>query len=105
MLLISIISIYVYGLFLKELGGNLPFIDSMSTCLSVLAMFLSIKRLMEQWVIWIVVNIVTIYMWFVDYLNGGTEIAVLLMWCIFLINAILMLVKWYKESKRVEYEV
>lgn len=104
LLVTSIICIYGYGLLLKKMGGNLPFIDSMSTCLSVLAMILSVKRLMEQWVLWIVVDVVTVYMWFVDYINGGTDIATLLMWIVYLFNAIVMLVKWYKESKVIEVE-
>ena len=53
LLVLSAVSIYGYGLVLKRLGGNLPFIDSMSTCLSVLAMLLSVRRLMEQWIVWI----------------------------------------------------
>lgn len=105
LLITSVVCIFGYGILLQKIGGNLPFVDSVSTCLSVLAMYLSVKRLMEQWVIWIVVNIATIYMWVIDYLNGGTDIAVLLMWCIFLINAIFMWVKWYKESRRIAYEL
>lgn len=96
---ISVAAIYGYGLVLKRLGGNLPFIDSMSTCLSVLAMVLSVKRLSEQWVLWIVVDVVTVYMWVIDYIQGGTDVATLLMWIVYLLNAIFMFVKWFKESK------
>lgn len=71
LLVLSAVSIYGYGLVLKRLGGNLPFIDSMSTCLSVLAMLLSVRRLMEQWIVWIVVDVVTVFMWFADYQKGG----------------------------------
>lgn len=105
LLLVALTCIYGYGLFLKQLGGNLPFIDSMSTCLSILAMILSVRRLMEQWILWIVVNVVTVYMWIVDYLKGGTDIAILLMWCVFLLNAVFMFVKWYKESREPVHEI
>lgn len=97
---VAVISIYGYGMLLKLLGGNLPFIDSMSTCLSVIAMILSVKRYMEQWILWIVVDVVTIFMWAVNYINGQTDIATLLMWSIYLINAVIMLAKWLGESKR-----
>ena len=70
----------------------------MSTCLSVLAMLLSVRRLMEQWIVWIVVDVVTVFMWFADYQKGGTDIATLLMWCIYLLNAMVMFVKWFRES-------
>lgn len=94
-----IFGIFGYGLVLKLLGGNLPFVDSMSTVLSVAAMILSVRRLMEQWVLWIVVDVVTIYLWVADYLRGGSDIATLLMWCVYLVNAVLMFIKWYQESK------
>lgn len=104
--IISIISVFIYGTVLKKMGGNLPYIDSMSTCLSVLAMILSVKRLMEQWVLWIVIDVITVYMWLVDYINGGSDVATLLMWSIYLINAIIMFWKWHKEShKEFRYEV
>lgn len=96
---LSCVLIYVYGLLLKKLGGNLPFVDSMSTCLSVLAMILSVKRLMEQWILWIVVDVVTIYMWAVSYWQGGTDVATLLMWIVYLLNAVFMFIKWFQESK------
>lgn len=92
-------SIFGYGFLLKSLGGNLPYIDSMSTCLSVLAMILSVKRLMEQWILWIVVDVVTIFMWAVNYLKGGTDIATLLMWSVYLVNAVIMFKKWFDESR------
>ncbi|WP_455715144.1 nicotinamide riboside transporter PnuC [Anaerosporobacter sp.] len=99
LLVISASAIYGYGLVLRRLGGNLPFADSTSTCLSVLAMVLSVKRLSEQWVLWIVVDVVTVYMWVIDYIHGGTDVATLLMWIVYLLNAIFMFVKWFKESK------
>lgn len=98
-LILSIISIYIYGLFLQKLGGNLPFVDSASTCLSVIAMILSVKRYMEQWLLWIVIDVITIIMWCIDFMNGGSDMATLLMWCVYLGNAIVMFIKWYKESK------
>lgn len=105
LLLISAACIYGYGLVLKSLGGNLPFFDSISTCLSIVAMILSVRRLMEQWIIWIVVDLVTVYMWVIDYINGGTDIATLLMWIVYLLNAFFMFIKWFKESRRINNEI
>ena len=65
-------------------------------------MLFSVKRLMEQWILWIVVDVVTVYMWAVDYANGGTDIATLLMWSVYLLNAVIMLHKWYVEIRRAE---
>lgn len=94
------LGVFLYGLVLKKLGGNMPFVDSMSTMLSVVAQILCVKRYMEQWIIWIVVDVVTIIMWAVVFAQGGESIATLVMWSVYLINAIIMFVKWFKETKK-----
>lgn len=67
---LSIVGIFIYGYILKWLGGNLPIIDSMSTVLSVVAQILLIKRYMEQWIIWLVVDMVSVIMWIAAFLTG-----------------------------------
>ena len=96
------LAIVGYGLVLAALGGNLPYVDSMSTVVSVVAQILSVWRLMEQWVLWIVVDIVTVIMWGVDFARGGETIATLAMWSIYLVNAVIMFVRWYREANRNE---
>lgn len=96
------VAIFLYGLVLRALNGNLPFVDSMSTVVSVVAQILSVKRLTEQWVLWIVVDVVTVIMWEVNFANGGESIATLLMWSIYLLNAIIMYIRWKREVKENE---
>lgn len=100
LVIVSAAGIYLYGLILRLLGGSLPFVDSMSTVLSVVAQYLCVKRYMEQWAVWIVVDVVTVIMWAIDFANGGESIATLIMWSVYLLNAIFMFVKWYRESKK-----
>lgn len=88
----------VYGFILDKMGGNLPYVDGLSTVVSVVAMIISIKMYMEQWMLWIVVDIVTVIMWGVAFINGNDSIATLLMWVIYLGNAIIMYFKWNKEA-------
>ena len=88
-----------YGFILKALGGTLPFVDSMSTVLSVVAQILCLNRLAEQWILWIVIDAVTVVMWAYNYMNGGESVATLLMWIVYLLNAILMYIKWRKDVK------
>ena len=89
----------VYGFILKLLNGTLPFVDSMSTVFSVFAQILCVKRCMEQWVLWIIVDVVTVIMWTYAFINGTGDMATVLMWSIYLINAIFMFIKWSKDSK------
>ena len=96
---LTAVAIVGYGLVLKAMGGALPYIDSMSTVVSITAQILSVKRLREQWVLWIVVDIVTVIMWAVNFARGGETIATLAMWSVYLVNAFIMFVKWDREAK------
>ena len=88
-----------YGVLLKIMNGTLPFVDSMSTIFSVFAQYLCVKRYMEQWVLWIVVDVVTVIMWIYAFVNGTGDMATILMWSIYLLNAFFMLIKWGKNTK------
>lgn len=41
-------------------------------------------------------------LWFNDFNASGKNIAILLMSCVFLINSIIMLVRWTKEARENE---
>ena len=88
-----------YGLVLKALGGALPFVDALSTVASVVAMVISVKMYLEQWFVWIVVDVVTVIMWAIAFYNGNESMATLLMWVVYLGNAIIMYFKWAREAK------
>lgn len=91
-----------YGLLLRAMGDAMPFVDAFTTVTSVAAMLISVKMFAEQWWIWVVVDIVSVYMWFQSFLQGQEYIATLIMWLVYLVNAVIMLVKWEREAKRNE---
>lgn len=100
--LVSLAAIIVgtifYGLFLKKMGDLLPFVDAFTTVASVYAMFVSIKRFAEQWVVWVIIDAFSIYMWATAFAITSEYIATLMMWSVYLVNAIIMLCKWMGES-------
>lgn len=96
---LTAVGVIAYGFVLNAMGGTLPFVDSMSTVLSVVAQILCLKRLAEQWIMWIVIDAVTIGMWLYNYLNGGESLATMMMWVVYLLNAIFMYIKWRKDVK------
>ena len=81
------------------MGGNLPYVDALSTVVSVTAMIVSIRMYSEQWILWIIVDVVTVIMWAAAFARGEDSIATLVMWAVYLVNAVIMLVKWEKEAK------
>lgn len=99
----SIVAIIVYATVLTRMGDPYPWLDSTSTILSIAAMILMAWRCMEQWVLWIVVDIVSVAMWYcVLYDKGANDVAILVMWSAYLINAVYGLVMWINMYKKQE---
>ncbi|NCB03572.1 MAG: nicotinamide riboside transporter PnuC, partial [Spirochaetia bacterium] len=97
-LLGTVISVIIYGRFLSLLEGNTPYLDSMSTVFSIIAMILMAKRYMEQWILWIVVDVVSSIMWLNICFNEGgmMNLGLAIMWILWTINAIYGWIKWRK---------
>lgn len=96
---LCILATIVYAFVLKKMGGALPYLDSLTAVLSIIAMIFMVKRLVEQWVVWIVIDVVTIYMWLVAFLHDGGAISILVMWSAYLVNAVYGLTNWIKQYR------
>ncbi len=78
---------------------NTPYINGISTTLSIVATILMMLRYKEQWVLYILLNLVTIVMWLIRLLNGSADGAIMiLMWGAFLINAVYGYFIWRKGA-------
>ena len=99
-LLVMVAATVGYGLILKQLGDAMPFVDSFTTVSSVVAMIVSVKMYSEQWWIWILVDVFSVYMWWCNFQAGSDNMATLLMWVVYLGNAIIMCIKWEKEASK-----
>ncbi|MCM1264813.1 MAG: nicotinamide riboside transporter PnuC [Candidatus Gastranaerophilales bacterium] len=84
-------------LVLKHTGDNSPYIDGITTILSILGMYLTVKRCIEQWMIWIIVNTLSIIMWLNLVLHGTKTLSTVVMWSVYLILGIYFYIKWKKE--------
>ena len=93
----------LYGIILKKLGDAMPVVDSFTTVSSVAAMIVSVKMFAEQWWIWIAVDVFTVYMWACNFIEGNENMATLLMWIVYLGNAVIMCIKWEKEIRGNDY--
>jgi nicotinamide mononucleotide transporter len=68
--------------------------------LSVVATFLMMWRYKEQWLLYILLNIVTIGMWFLRFRAGGAAgDLMILMWSLFLLNALFGYWRWHVGTK------
>lgn len=89
----------ISGYILKLSGGNTPFVDSTVTIFSIFAQILTLKRCIEQWYVWFVVDLLTLIMWIIAYFNGSNCFATIIMWFTYVILALYFLKKWKDELK------
>ena len=99
LVLLSICTVLLYSSVLTYLGGALTLVDATTTTLSVLATFFMIKGFREQWVCWIIINILSIYMWVQAVIGTGEGAGVLIMWIMFLMNSLYGAYNWFKYSE------
>ena len=93
-------AVVAVGFALKHFGDPQPFKDSLTTVLSIVAQALMALAFMEQWVLWIITNIVSVIMWSVCVARGEAHAAVMvIMWSFYLLNSINGLRVWLTLSK------
>ena len=95
LLVITAASIFGYKLMLDLLGGNNTILDSASTMISIIANSLMLLRYREQWLLWIIIDMITVIMWVLvkDYI-------MVTMWAVYLINAFYGYYNWTKIAKK-----
>ena len=96
LILVGFIAVGVFGykLVLDYLGGTGTLLDSASTVTSVVANALMMMRYREQWLLWIIIDAITVAMWI---LVG--DFIMVTMWAVYLINAFYGYYNWTKIAK------
>jgi nicotinamide mononucleotide transporter len=97
--LIAIIFSIIFGIILSFNGGKTPIIDSTTTVLSVIGQLLTVKRCIEQWYIWFIVNLLSLIMWIIAYINGSNCLATVIMWFVYWLLTFYFYYTWTKELK------
>lgn len=97
---ITIISTAICYFILLKIGDKSPIFDSVTSVLSIAGLLLTVKRCIEQWYIWFIVNGLSTIMWIEAYINGSNCFATILMWAIYFLLGIYFLYTWRKELKQ-----
>ena len=88
------------GYVLKHFGDPQPFKDSATTVLSIVAQALMALAFMEQWVLWIITNVISVVMWCICVARGEAHAAVMvIMWAFYLLNSLNGFRVWLKLSR------
>ncbi len=85
---------------LLHIGGSRPLCDAATNILSIAAMILTVRRAIEEWVLWIAVNAIEVVMWYKAYSQGTGHLSILLMWLLFLANGIYLFSLWRRIENR-----
>lgn len=94
-LIFTLITIKIFYL----INDASPVLDAIATIFSIVGMYLTVKRCIEQWYMWIIVNFVSMIMWIDLILQGSKSISTVVMWIVYLIVGIYFLLEWKKEVK------
>ena len=95
------LAVLICGFILKYFDDPQPFKDSTTTILSIVAQALMALAFMEQWILWIITNVVSVVMWCICVSRGEAHAAVMvIMWTFYLLNSINGLRVWRRLSER-----
>ena len=90
----TIIATTGVGFILEKIGNAQAYTDAATNVLAVVAQILMVKRYREQWIWWILVDILCLKLWFVA--GNWTMFAMYIAWTI---NCIYGFVNWTKLNK------
>lgn len=93
-----ILSVVLYFI-LKYFHDQSPMIDAITSVFSIVGLLLTVKRCIEQWHVWFVVNGLSTIMWINAYLHGSNCFATVIMWATYFVLSIYFLHCWRKEIK------
>ncbi|MBO4842148.1 MAG: nicotinamide mononucleotide transporter [Bacteroidales bacterium] len=96
-----LIPVFAWILGLPAIGDAQPWLDAATTVVSILAMYMMVKAIAEQWYIWIALDAAQVIKWTIATVRGEEHAALMLvMFAFFLANAVYGLIQWNGLAKR-----
>ena len=100
-LFLGIFGSVITAFILAYLNDKSPIIDGITTFMSILGMYFTVKRAIEQWMVWMIVNGLSFLMWLNLFVHGAKTFSTVIMWGVYFILAIYFYVIWKKELSSV----
>ena len=75
--------------------GNRPLCDAFTNVFSIAAIILTVKRCIEQWVLWLLVDAIEMFMW---WHTGADSMAILAMWTLFFVDGCYCYALWLRPG-------
>lgn len=96
-IVLSVIATLISYLILSQMGDKLALLDSVTTILALIAMYLEVERYAESWIVWIIVDLTSIMLWYAALVSiRSSNIVILIMWCSYFVNSIYGYINWKK---------
>ena len=96
----TVLTTAIGAVVLAKVGDPYPVKDSITTIVSIIAMLLMVNAYMEQWILWILVNLVSVFIWLQFTIAHEPHAALMLiMWLFYTANSINGYRVWLKLSK------
>ena len=90
----SALTLILGFLFSKFTDQANPYVDAFTTCFSLTATYLVTKRILGNWIYWIVIDLISIYL----YAGRGLYLSSVL-YLLFTILAVVGLIAWQRKFK------
>ena len=66
---ITALCVPLLGMLTEKLGADYPYLDAFTTCYAVVATFMLVYKVFENWYYWLVIDAVSIYLYWLKGLN------------------------------------
>lgn len=99
LLVLTILTVLGTAFGLNYLKDAHPILDSITTICSLAGMYLTVRRAIEQWLFWIIVNFISLVMWACVAYSGARVYSTVIMWAVYLFLAFYFYFDWRKELK------
>lgn len=93
-IIVTIIATTLMGMWLDSIGSNQPYLDAATNVMAILAQLLMIWCYREQWIWWIVIDVICVIMWL--SVGNWSMVAMYIAWTI---NAVYGWYNWSKLNK------
>ena len=92
-ILIGIVTTFLLGTFWTYFGASLPYLDAATTSFAIITTILVVRRYIENWIYWIVIDIVCAIMYFYKGIEGFG-----ILFIIYAVMAIWGYRNWHKRA-------
>ena len=99
LIILGILGSILTSLILYYCNDKSPIADGITTFLSILGMYLTVRRAIEQWLVWMIVNGISTLMWLNLVAHGAKTYSTVIMWAVYFVLAIYFYYEWRKELK------